>query len=406
MNILVRYFKAILTAGLLTASIIASLPTVYSFDFARPDLTVTQFLDSLSFNYKGIDVKVTGVSIGETFDDNVTFANKDKINDFITDAGGGVRVTYEKKTMTLELIGNANNRTYEKNSDFDNITEDITLNFKNEFSEFDRISLKNVFTHSDAPLFFREDFFNEQFGRTGGRFDYFRNKSNANYSRDVTKQLTVIARYANDIDMFSGVDLQNSMQNKAGFELDYIFSSATIFYFSYDFTHREFEEGKNAVFNTITPGVRQYFTKKIYFDGKIGVDFIDSFDDKKLIKPNVQSSLNYEIVELTRLSLLFTKKYDTNPYTEDLFNNWRTSLSFSRQLLERLGCSLSLFYGDGEYISSNSTQKLMGASPIFTYDINKNLKGNLTYTYSQLDSNFESSGYTKNTVFLGFVAEF
>ena len=48
----------------------------------------------------------------------------------------------------------------------------------------------------------------------------------------------------------------------------------------------------------------------------------------------------------------------------------------------------------------------MGASPVFTYDINKNLKGNLTYTYSQLDSEIKTSEYTKNTVFLGFVAEF
>lgn len=395
------YIRTVLTTGFLVIILFfAVLKSGYSFD------SITQFLDTLSYNYKGIDIKVIGVSIGETYDDNVTFQKEDKINDFITNAGGGVRVAYETKTMTLELISKVNNQTFAKNSDFDNVTEDITFNFKNEFSENDRISLKNVFTHSDAPLFFQGDYFDEQFGRTGGRFDYFRNKFNTEYSRDITRQLTAIARYANDMDMFSGVDLQNSMQNKAGFELDYIFSSATIFYFSYDFSHRQFEDDNKAIFNTITPGVRQYFTKKIFFDGKIGVDFIDSFDDKNYTKPNIQSSLNYDIDELTRLRLLFTKKYDTNPYIEELFNNWRTSLIFSRQISERFKTSLSVFYGEGEYISSDFTQKLIGGSSIITYDINKNLKGNLTYTYSQYDSNFEAAGYIKNTLFLGLTAEF
>ncbi|HHT9138492.1 MAG TPA: outer membrane beta-barrel protein [Candidatus Wunengus sp. YC60] len=73
---------------------------------------------------------------------------------------------------------------------------------------------------------------------------------------------------------------------------------------------------------------------------------------------------------------------------------------------ERFGSSVSLFYGSADYISSGFEQRLLGATPAFTYDINKNLKGNLTYTYSFSDSNIETAGYTKNTVFLGLTAEF
>ena len=54
----------------------------------------------------------------------------------------------------------------------------------------------------------------------------------------------------------------------------------------------------------------------------------------------------------------------------------------------------------------NPKEKLIGGSSIITYDINKNLKGNFTYTYSQYDSNFEAAGYIKNTLFLGLTAEF
>jgi uncharacterized protein (PEP-CTERM system associated) len=75
-------------------------------------------------------------------------------------------------------------------------------------------------------------------------------------------------------------------------------------------------------------------------------------------------------------------------------------------MLERLGCSLSIFYGEGEFVSSTFKQKLLSTNSSLKYDISRNLKGNLTYTYSQLDSNVETFGYSKNTVFLGLVAEF
>ena len=75
-------------------------------------------------------------------------------------------------------------------------------------------------------------------------------------------------------------------------------------------------------------------------------------------------------------------------------------------MLERLGCSLSIFYGEGEEISSSFEQKLFGLSSTLKYDISRNLKGSLAYTYSQQDTDDETSGYSKNTLFLGLVAEF
>ena len=44
------------------------------------------------------------------------------------------------------------------------MTQDIAINFKNELSEYDRMSLKNVFTYTDAPIFFRDDFFGKNRG--------------------------------------------------------------------------------------------------------------------------------------------------------------------------------------------------------------------------------------------------
>lgn len=407
MNNLVRYLKTISIACLWAVIFTAALSSAYAFDNDRLDLTITRFLDSLSYKYKGFDIKITEVSVGETFDDNITFTKENKQEDFITNLRLGLGVEYEGKTRTFELTGDISKHAFAKNDNFNNITQHINLNFKNEFSKRDRLSLNNVFTHFEAPSSEDEGYFSQQFGRSGGRFEFFQNKFNINYSNDVAKQLSLFVKYANEINVFPGIDRPNSILNRPGLGLTYLFSpTATIFSFSYDFTSIQFENEKDATINTIGPGIRQYITKKLFFDGRTGLDFIDSFDDENLTKPFVQASLTYIIDEKTIASFSFAKKYETSPYFTDIFNNWRTSASLTRQMWERLGCSLSIFYGEGEYVSSTSEQKLLGVNSSLKYDISRNLKGTLTYTYSQFDSNVETAGYSKNTLFLGLVAGF
>ncbi len=409
MNTLVRYYKTISAASLWIVIIfITSFSNAYSFTDtdSRSDFSLTHFLNYLSYNYKGFDMRIAGISVGETFDDNITYDKKDKREDFITLAGIEVGVNYEGKMRRLELTAGVSHRAYAKNNEFDNTTEDLTLTFENEFSAHDRMSLRNIFVHSTEPLFNRIDFFDEQFGRRGGQFEYFRNKLDIDYTRDIAKQLSATIRYGNYIDVFSGVDEEDSFLNKAGFEVAYLFSADTTFLFSYDFVHREFEDNNDASIQTITTGIRQYITKKLYFDLRPGVDLIDSFDDKNLTRPIVLTSLTYKKDSETIARLIFEKRYDTNPYNEDIFNIWKTTATATRQLLERLQCSLSIFYGDGEFISSDFKTRLLGANTTFTYEITKILRGNFTYTYSESDSNLEDAGYTKNTVFLGLSAEF
>ena len=406
-NNLTRHLKTIVITCLWAVIFTASLSSAYAFDNDRLDLTITRFLDSLSYKYKGFDIKITEVSVGETFDDNTTYANKNEKEDFITNARLGLGVKYEGKTRTFELTGDIAYKSFAKNYTFNNITQHINLNFKNEFSKRDRINLKNVFTHVEAPSSDEEDFTSQQFGRSRGRFEFFQNKFDINYSYDIAKQLSLFVKYANEINIFPGTNRPNSFLNKPGIGLSYLFSpTETIFLFSYDFISAQFEDEQDATINTIGPGIRQYITKKLFFDGRTGVDFIDSFDDETLTKPFVQASLTYIVDERTRARLSFDKKYQTSPYFADIFNNWRTSASLTRQMMERLGCSLSIFYGEGEYVSSSFEQRLLGVNSSLNYDISRNLKGRLTYTYSQLGSNSETAEYSKNTVFLGLTAGF
>ncbi|WKZ18007.1 MAG: outer membrane beta-barrel protein [Candidatus Jettenia sp. CY-1] len=408
MNNLIKYFKTTFLSFVVffAAFFIAANPNAYSFDYHEPVLSVTNFLDSLSYDYKGFNIKLTGISVGETYDDNVTFEHENEKDDFITDASIGFGISYMGKASSFELVGNLHSQAFMKNNEFNNISEDIDFSFNHEFSENDRLSVKNFFVYSEAPLFFRDDFFDEQFVREGGRFKHYTNRFNIDYTKDISKQISVTVRYMNDLNAFSEVDIQTSYLNSGGFEIGYLLSSATRFSVSYDILHRQFENAEDALVNTITTGIRQYITKKLYFDGGVGIDFIDSFDDKNYTRPLYFASVTYEVDEKTSAGISFLKKNSTNAYTADIFNEWRTAINFKRQILERFGCAFSVFYGDGEYASSNFQRELFGVKTNLTYDINKNLRANLAYSYSDLSSNVETTEYEKNTIFLGLIAEF
>lgn len=381
-------------------------PSTYSFDYHEPILSLTNFLDSLSYNYKGFNIKLIGISVGETYDDNITFENEDEEEDFITDASLGFGISYVGKINSFQLVGNIHSQAFVKNSEFNNISEDINASFNHEFSENDHLSLKNIFVYSEAPLFSHDDFFDEQFVREGGRFKHYTNRFNISYIKDFSKQLSVTTRYLNDLNAFSEVDIRTSYLNSGGVEIGYLLSAETRFFVSYDIAHRQFENAEDALINTIITGIRQYITKKIYFDGGVGLDFIDSFDNKNFTRALYMASVTYEVDEKTSAGLLFLKRNSTNAYTADILNEWRTSINFKRQISERFGCAFSAFYGDGEYVSIDFQRRFLGAKAALNYDINRNLAGNLTYSYSDLNSNVENAEYEKNTIFLGLVAEF
>ena len=340
-------------------------------------------------------------SISEAYDDNITFVHEGEKEGFITNLSLGFDVEYEGKTRSFELITNINQQIFTNYDDFNNTSQDLSLNFQQEFSKFSRISIRNVFSHTYEPRSFED-----AFGRTRGRYSYYRNRLNLAYIRDVTKQLSITARYINEIDEISRQDLSDSYLNTAGIGATYFLNSVTSFLFSYDFSHRDFDPGSDATINTIAAGMRYYLTKQLYFDIKAGIDLIHSYSDRDYSKPLIQASLTNDIDENSLVNISFTKRYYTNAYTEDLFDYWQTSVTFRRQLFRRLGCVFSGFYGEGEYIATNITDKLQGASIGFTYDLSRKLKANLSYSYSKVDSTIETREYTKNTVLLGLTMEF
>lgn len=347
-----------------------------------------------------VDVKIIG-GVTETYDDNITYLNTNPKQDFITTATLGLDAKYEGKTQSLDFLGHINQEMFARNNDFNNTSEDFTLNFQKELSRYDRISIKNLFLHAQDPRSFED-----AFGRTSGRYSYYENQFSLGYSHDISKQISLTGSYANEADLFSRNDLSDSYLNRIGMSLEDALSSDAILLFSYELAYRNFDPGKNALTNTLAAGLRYYFTKQLYLEGNTGLDIIDSFDNRTYVKPLINLSLIDDVDENTRTNITFSHKYSTNAYEQNIFNYTQIFCSVTRRLLERLAVSLNGFYGKGKYIGTDIKDKLTGAGIGFAYDIGHNIKGTLNYNYERARSNVDTREYAKNSISLGLEVDF
>ncbi len=353
-----------------------------------------------AFDLEGLDFDVHATA-SESYDDNITQTHENEQKDFITNLSFGLGVQSERKLGSFELRAQVLQQIFAKYSGYNKLSEDLILNLKQEFSPYDRISLNDVFTHSYESITFEQ-----AFGRPPGRYSHFRNRFDFGYTRDIARQISLTAKYGNEINVFSREDVSNSFQNKAGLQMEYFPNATNILTSSYEFTSRNFDPGEGIYTHSVAAGLRHYLTRQLYFDGRGGMDFINSYTNKNYTKAFIQTSLTSDIDESSQASISFDKRYETTSYSEDLFDQWRISGMFRRQLLERLGFFVSAFYGQGEYIIADITDKLCGADIGFAYDLSRNLKGRLNYNYTNVNSTSETRDYSRNKVFLGLTAAF
>jgi opacity protein-like surface antigen len=427
------------------------------------------FTNAYAFPYKGLEIEMKG-TITETYDDNINLS-KDKEEDFITRFGIGVGVKYEDKIRALGVSGSFNYSLYSKHPDIDPVTGNLTLNFQNKFSEYDRISLRNTFTKTFIPFSFEEEF-----GRVTGQFKSSSNIFTLLYSRDISKKLGFTTRYNNQINRFSGENVSNSSLYSLGFGIGYAYSEITSFLLSYEFSRVRFENTGVSSAHTVVTGFKHFITKRFYVDGRVGTDFITDFNNEKGTIGYFSISLTDEITKNTTINTIFTRRglraFEGKEHTGDsvgisvvsnitgnttvrtgftrselnledrkqtgdnfnvsvtsnvtkripvnlkfargerttsdrkeVFKGWQTSGSLTLPLSKRLNALFAGFYGKGDFVTRGESSRLWGGSCGVKYDLSENLKGDFSYSYSNLDSSDEEIlGYTRNVISLSLTA--
>ncbi|MFA5147889.1 MAG: outer membrane beta-barrel protein [Candidatus Omnitrophota bacterium] len=353
-----------------------------------------------AFRLGEIEVK-PHAAVYETYDDNITYVKENKISDYITKPSVGATLIYEGKTTSIAVDGNYYHEFYIDNSGFDNNSGDVTAELNSELSKYDRISLRDSFSKTYEPRSFED-----QFGFIGERYDSSRNRVDFGYARDVSQHFGISTRYSNEYNSYSRDDIAKSFLNSGGVEGSYIVSSDLTFFTAYDYSRRDFDEGPHATTNTWSGGFRKFLTKQVYVNASTGVDFIKSYGDTDYTKPFGLILITDDISDRTNASLMFSKRYSTISYSEDIFDQWQVSTSLNHEITNKLTGTVSAFYGQGKYIAMEQEDKFIGSSAGLYYDINDKWRASAEYSYSKQNSTSSFSEYRKNTVTLGLKAEF
>jgi hypothetical protein len=375
--------------------------------------------------YQGLTLKILG-DISESYSNNITFASdkENKVEDFRTMLNLGLDFKYEGKRRSIDFYGRASRQIFKGSSNVLNSTENILLTFNNDFSEYDNISLRATFDHTQDPgmnigafdlnacrAYWRnrgesdtdiELICNDtaaQFNRFKGRFDSYEDNFNFAYNREFSDSFNISTNYSYGENWSTAEGTNDSKQNTVGVTIKYKYVEATNFSMSYSYQISSYVEGEDISNQSYRVGIGQYITKRLYFSGSIGMDNVSSGNDSI----SVEAMLRNEVDEKTSASISYSHGTEISSFQGDTFKNWQMTAYVTSALSEDLNSWLSAFYGKGDYSSSNITDTLIGAGFYLSYNFwegqrGSNIRGNLGYSYSQLDSSDKTRGYTVNSV--------
>jgi len=360
-----------------------------------------------SFTYRGLDLKINSI-VTEMYDDNIDFTKENKREDFITKMKMNVNILHEKKHQILNLSGNLKQEIFANQEHLNNLGGGFSLNLQREFSPYDTVGLSTAYTYSFEP-----GSFEDQFGRIVSRQKIAYNRLNLSYLKSFGEHLNISTSYSYEVNslgdegvLFLGETAGSSYRNSLNLTAYFPHSADTSHLLLYDFATRRYKTTDDIfISHTLAGGLRSYISKQLYVDGTAGADFIIRDLRNKTIR-GIGGYIRALLTdEFKNANVIFSieKRKEANVFREELFDAWKTTASLTSQLSKKLGCSLSGFYGEGTYESSNIIEKLFGANIGFSYGFSERINGEFNYVYSlrEFDNYEQNPGYSRNTIEAG-----
>ncbi|MDD4939876.1 MAG: hypothetical protein PHI60_06950, partial [Candidatus Omnitrophica bacterium] len=252
-----------------------------------------------AYSYKvgDVDIRLKAI-ISEQYDDNVTYASSNEKDDFVNIAGFGLLAKGEGKMQQLDLGGNVIWHTYNENENFNYTSENLFLNYRREYSKFDTVRLKDSFIHSEEPASFEDEF-----GRTTGRYTFIKNWFNSSYTKELTENFSSTFSYFNNAAAFSSSGPSDSFLNGTSIQGHYLLNAKNIINLIYRFESRSYDTGGHVRVNSYTGGIKHFLTERLYAHGSIGQDHVKSTlsSDNGL---HLSAGITDELNENTTLGIL------------------------------------------------------------------------------------------------------
>lgn len=335
------------------------------------------------------------------YDDNITYNKENKKADYRQDLGLTLETQTQGRSYSLNLEGSILRRTYNKYSKFNYTTESASLRFSKELTPSSRLALNDDFVHTVDPASFEDEF-----GNTSGRTSYLRNTFNLQYSYDLSRRWNANFSFVNSLNDYSRKELIDSYYNLYSLESGYALSSRLIALGFYQFLGYHYENLGRVKSHRLALGLRCYFTDKFYLDARSGQDFITTLDKKDKNGDFSSFVLTNEINPTTRLALSISRYTAPTYYSANLFRSQRISLNWTSQILQRLTLGINTFWGNGRYTQSRVRENTVGLGTNLSYELNKDVKAYVNYSYTHKTAEFSSSEYRRNFILLGMRYEF
>ena len=334
---------------------------------------------------------------GETFDDNVTLVKSNEKQDFITELSAGLRLSYEGERNTGGIQFEDFQQLFSSHHEFNNNAQKANASWETEITKMSSLKFTDDFSHGEEPRSFEDEF-----GRSRGRYSTSRNNSDLFYSHELSKRFTFNVGYGNQFNLFSRSDLRDSMRNIAKVSLDWGLNSESTLSWIYQYANYQFASSDtlgadSANSNGLGLGLKQYLSKQLYMNLGGGMDIIHNFSNDNLLRPYAEFGLTSEPDERTKIKLLsFEWRSQANPYQTSIFESWRVSGGITRELRKRLKGSLTGFFGSGEYKELDIHDYLYGTKAELVFEVRPELFLSLSYGFSITSSNQDSRDYSKN----------
>jgi hypothetical protein len=339
--------------------------------------------------------------VSETYDDNITFSSDNEEEDFITSIEAGLKAVYETQLTSATMLGMLRYDIFASNGQYDNLSGSVDLDWKQELTQYDRIRVRDHYLHAEEPTTYAE-----AFNRSTGRLSFQRNQVWLDYEHDFTPQWAGTARYSNEMTVFSEDILADSSMNSVGAGLIYHLTSRTDLLADYDYVTRDYDGASDAFAHRVSGGVKHHFTEWMYFEGRAGADFIESYNGEEMTEPRVSGKLTVEVDPTMRIEAMAEQEHALNSYTQDVFDHWQATATLLKEWNERMRTGISGFYGEGEYVTLRTEDTFVGAGVWLGYDLTPNLEAKAKYEFTDVDSTDRDQQYTKNVFLIALTLRF
>lgn len=328
-----------------------------------------------------------------TYDDNVTFAHTNKLSDVLQTVLVGLDFKADTSRNSFLAQLDLSRNFYFENKSFDNTTVGLRLSDGFEFSDRLRLTTSDDYQRSEDPRSF-----DDQFGRSSGRYRTDRNQINLGLDFDLNSHTMLQYTYGHEYTGYSRKDLEDTDMHHTGGRVQYAFDDANRIGVGYDYSRRFFETGNELVDHTIYGDYGHSFTKQLNLTVKAGQDMIDSDSSGKSRQARYEINLLNDIDETTNAGLKYTRGLNSYAYSQDLFDAYRFSATFGKELTSRFFAQGAVFYGEGEYKQSKVRDRLSGLNAGVTYAVTQNIGAGISYSFSETKSNQDSRSYQRNAV--------